>query len=80
MELKKNTKNFQTNQPIARYPDLNKPTVRENVTTNNIFDNTKKLFLTFPVWNGIIITFKGIFIIVITYWKIYKVMWCLGLP
>lgn len=49
MELKKNTKNFQTNQPIARYPDLNKPTVRENVTTNNIFDNTKKLFLTFPV-------------------------------
>jgi len=46
---KKKTKNFETNQPIARYPDLNKLTVRENVTTNEIFDDTKKLFLTFPV-------------------------------
>lgn len=48
IELKKKKKtNLERNQTFAMYLGLNKSTAAENVNTNWVSDNTKKLFFNF---------------------------------
>lgn len=43
----KKKKNLERNQTFAMYLGLNKSTAAENVNTNWVSDNTKKLFFNF---------------------------------